>query len=283
MQSRRISIRPDLSLHVLDWPGAGRPFVLLHGLSSNARTWEQVAARLAEAGHRVLAIDQRGHGLSDKPEHGYDFALVAEDLRLLIEAEGLEAPIIAGQSWGGNVVLAFAASYPGVTHGLAFIDGGFLHLRAQPGATWGSVSQRLRPPDLTGTPRDTLHGWIRRSHPEWDDWGVEATLANMERLPDGTVRPWLSLDRHLEILRAMFDQDTPALYPLVREPVVIAVAGGGDPDWEHQRMALVHAAEKGLARSQTHLFAQTDHDIHIHRPDELAALFLHSLREGLWA
>ncbi len=64
---------PDL--HASPGPGPA-PFLLVHGLASNARTWDGVAARLAAEGHPVVAIDQRGHGLSDKPDDGYDYATV---------------------------------------------------------------------------------------------------------------------------------------------------------------------------------------------------------------
>ncbi|MGL4649908.1 MAG: alpha/beta fold hydrolase, partial [Caldilineaceae bacterium] len=63
--ARRIAIRPDLSLHLHEWPGRGPAFVLLHGLASNKLTWTRTAQALAEAGHHVIAVDQRGHGLSD--------------------------------------------------------------------------------------------------------------------------------------------------------------------------------------------------------------------------
>ena len=115
---------PPLTLHVREWrhddadsnPGvdgsAKPPFVLVHGLASNARTWDEVAPILAANGHRVIAVDQRGHGLSDKPEGAYDFAAVTADLHALLDELELEKPIIAGQSWGGNVALAFGARDP---------------------------------------------------------------------------------------------------------------------------------------------------------------------------
>ncbi len=105
-------VREQLRLNVRHWPGEGRPFVLLHGLASNSLTWAVVARHLQAAGHAVYAVDQRGHGHSDKPDDGYDFGTVTEDLELLCDRLGLASPIVAGQSWGGNVVLEFGARYP---------------------------------------------------------------------------------------------------------------------------------------------------------------------------
>jgi len=59
-QTRFINI--GINLNIREWPGPKRAFVLLHGLVSNSRTWDLVAERLAAAGHRVVAVDQRGHG-----------------------------------------------------------------------------------------------------------------------------------------------------------------------------------------------------------------------------
>ena len=56
---------PRLALRRADGPG--RPFLLVHGLSSNSRVWDGVARRLAAAGHEVVAVDQRGHGRSEEP------------------------------------------------------------------------------------------------------------------------------------------------------------------------------------------------------------------------
>jgi len=76
---------------------------LVHGLSSNARTWDQVASRLAKAGHQVAAIDQRGHGLSEKPDNGYDFPSISKDLQNIIQQLDWHQPILVGQSWGGEM------------------------------------------------------------------------------------------------------------------------------------------------------------------------------------
>ena len=75
----RIPVAEGVALDVLVRRAAtddAVPFVLVHGLSSNARLWDGVGERLRERGHSSAALDQRGHGHSDKPESGYDFATV---------------------------------------------------------------------------------------------------------------------------------------------------------------------------------------------------------------
>lgn len=281
---RWIDVRPDeggLRLHIREWPGALRSFVLLHGLASNASTWDAVATRLAAHGHHVVAVDQRGHGLSDKPDDGYEFSEMVGDLARLLKSLELDAPVIAGQSWGGNVVLAFAAAYPGVAHRLVLVDGGFIDLQMRPEASWERVASELRPPDLAGLPRSLLKERIRAAHPDWSDDGVEATLANFEILADGTVRPWLTLPRHMSILRAMWDQRPTTLYPLVTTPVTIVVAEDpGNPAWMEIKHSQVHAAAAALPKASVHWFPSTAHDIHVHRPAELATLMLnHGLEQ----
>jgi len=109
-------VADGLNLRVLRWDSAARseltPFLLVHGLASNARLWDGMGPRLAAAGHAVAAVDLRGHGLSDKPDGGYDFATISEDLRALIAALGFDRPVLAGQSWGAGVVLDFAVRHP---------------------------------------------------------------------------------------------------------------------------------------------------------------------------
>ncbi len=105
---RRVTVADQVSLSVREWPGNGQPFLLVHGLSSNARLWDEVAARLSAAGHPVTAVDLRSHGDSDAPPHGYDTATAAADLAAL----GIPGAIVAGQSWGGNVAVEFAAKHP---------------------------------------------------------------------------------------------------------------------------------------------------------------------------
>jgi pimeloyl-ACP methyl ester carboxylesterase len=265
-----------IRIHVRSWPSAQksaneRAYLLVHGLASNAQTWDEVAAVLSDAGHPVAAIDQRGHGLSGKPDSGYDFDTVTQDIHRVLKQLGWERPALVGQSWGGNVLLAFGARFPGEAQSLIFVDGGFLNLQ-QRGA-WEQVSFELRPPDLNGTPRSRIAAWLRQMHPNWSETGIEATLANFETLPDGTIRPWLTLERHMRILKAMYEQDPRLLYPMIREPVLICAADDGSKKAVRKRQQ-VQAAIEGLKQVEVVWFQQAAHDIHIDQPAALAATIL---------
>lgn len=270
-------------LHIRQWPGALRTVVLVHGLASNCMTWEATACALSAAGHAVVSVDQRGHGRSSKPEGGYGFDDVTGDLHELIQQLGLDRPIVAGQSWGGNVVLDFAARHPAAVSGIVLVDGGFIDLQAKPGATWESISLQLTPPALAGIPRAAMQARMQLVHANWSAAGVQHQLANFETLADGTIRPWLTLERHMLILRALWEQRVGKIYPQVTAPVLLLAAEEVSRERLVQKRAEVAAASALLRSCQVHWFADTDHDIHVQRPHETAALVLQALASGFFA
>ena len=270
-------------LHIRQWPGALRTVVLVHGLASNCMTWEATASALSAAGHAVVSVDQRGHGRSSKPEGGYGFDDVTGDLHALIQQLGLDRPIVAGQSWGGNVVLDFAARHPAAVSGIVLVDGGFIDLQAKPGATWESISLQLTPPALAGIPRAAMQARMQLVHANWSAAGVQHQLANFETLADGTIRPWLTLERHMLILRALWEQRVGKIYPQVTAPVLLLAAEEVSRERLVQKRAEVAAASALLRSCQVHWFADTDHDIHVQRPHETAALVLQALASGFFA
>ena len=270
-------------LHIRQWPGALRTVVLVHGLASNCMTWEATASALSAAGHAVVSVDQRGHGRSSKPEGGYGFDDVTGDLHALIQQLALDRPIVAGQSWGGNVVLDFAARHPAAVSGIVLVDGGFIDLQAKPGATWESISLQLTPPALAGIPRAAMQARMQLGHANWSAAGVQHQLANFETLADGTIRPWLTLERHMLILRALWEQRVGKIYPQVTAPVLLLAAEEVSRERLVQKRAEVAAASALLRSCQVHWFADTDHDIHVQRPHETAALILQALASGFFA
>lgn len=250
--------------------GAGVPFLLVHGLSSNRRLWEGSAVRLHELGHPVASVDLRGHGGSDKPDHGYDFATMGSDLLEVLDAAGFEAAVLAGQSTGGNIVVDLAAQAPERVAGVAGIDGGALELSRQ-FPDWERCREALKPPALAGTPAARLEGWMRSGHPSWSEWAIEASMANFEQLPDGTVRPWLSLDNHLRILRSLWEHRPSTVIPKLDVPVLLVMADTGD-DWADQKRAMGEELMGASGLVRVEWFSPGDHDLHAQHPEALADL-----------
>jgi pimeloyl-ACP methyl ester carboxylesterase len=281
MRTERIAVAPGVELAVDCWEASGQAsghaagrasFLLVHGLASNARMWDGVAGALAETGHEALTVDLRGHGRSSKPDDGYDVPTVAADVRTLIDRLGLDRPIVAGQSWGGNVVLELAAAHPTAARALALVDGGWLDLgSAFP--DWEACRTALAPPRLVGTPVTDVERYIRSAHPDWPDTGIRGALANFEVRPDGTIAPWLTYERHMTVLRGLWEHRPADRYPFVAVPALLCPADDGDLDAHGRKAEAVAAAAAAIPNARVEWF-QGDHDIHAQHPVELAGALL---------
>jgi pimeloyl-ACP methyl ester carboxylesterase len=249
--------------------------VLAHGLASNSRIWDDVAARLIER-HHVVALDQRGHGLSDRPADGFTFDRMVSDLAGVIEATGLDRPTLVGHSWGGNVVLAFAAAYPDRVRGLVLVDGGFIELSALPGRTWEQVRVDMAPPDLTHLTFSELleraRGGDAASY--WSPT-VEATYrTSFKDGPDGRIIPSLRREDHLEILHALWQQRPSELFPRITVPTLIVPARRPNATGRAAEMAPIRAqlvanAAAALPNGRLLWMEETVHDIPLQRPGAL--------------
>ena len=274
-RERRIGVN-GLTLRVREWPADGPPIVLAHGLASNSRIWDDVAARLSGRYH-VVAFDQRGHGLSDRPTDGFTFDRVVGDLAGLIEALALDRPTLVGHSWGGNVVLAFAASHPDRVRGLVLVDGGFIELSALPGRTWEQARVDMAPPDLTHlTFAELLER--ARSGDAGQYWSptVEATYrTSFQEGSDGRIRPSLRREDHLEILHALWDQRPSELFGRITVPTLIVPARRPNATGRAGEMAPIRAqlvanAAAALPKGRLLWMENTVHDVPLQRPAELA-------------
>ena len=275
-----VGIRPGLVLNVRRFgvENGGVPFLLVHGLASNARMWDGVAAALAALGHRAVAVDQRGHGRSDTPDDGYDFATVTEDLALLIAAEGLDRPVVAGQSWGGNVVVELALRYPDAVRGVVAVDGGMIEL-SEPFPVWEDAAVQLAPPELLGMRATRIEGMMRAAHPTWPESGIRGSMGNFEVLADGTIRPWLSRERHMKILRELWEHRPSQRYAELTTPLLIAPAANDNVAWTNDKRRAVEVVA-GLTKGPVRVewFDPADHDLHAQFPGRLAQL-LHDWAE----
>lgn len=152
------------------------PVVMLHGLRSYAYTWEPVAAALADS-YRVIALDQRGRGLSDwDPQRNYYAEAYVRDLEVLVDTLGLRRFVLVGHSMGGANAFVYAGKHPERLAGLVIEDMG-------PGASASSQgSERIRR-ELRDTP-DAFNSWDearafwRRQRPNISDTALDSRVAH---------------------------------------------------------------------------------------------------------
>ena len=95
-----VTVDENVQLEVLDWGGSGPALVLLAGLGNTAHAFDDFAPALT-ARYRVLAITRRGHPRSSMPPTGYGFPRLAEDVMRVIDAMGVNQPIVIGHSFAG--------------------------------------------------------------------------------------------------------------------------------------------------------------------------------------
>ena len=258
----------EVVLGARHWPGgaAGVPVLLVHGLAANARVWDDVAAQLAATGRQVLAVDLRGHGTSaavpDPP--GSDPTLVAaQDLSWTCASLGWSRVVVAAHSWGAHIALQLAADLPHLVAGLALVDGGwrpYADRFADLDAAW----RRAAPPDLTAFTLQDVREALTGAHPDWSPAAVEATLANLEQRPDGTLSPWLTTRRHYDRVASLFAHRPRELHPRVRCRTVLLAAD--DPPHPSAR-----AAASALPYAELIAFPGGEHDLHLQFPDQVAA------------
>lgn len=242
------------------------PAVLVHGLASSARLWDGVASALGEHGHGSVAVDLRGHGESDAPETGYDTATAVADVIAVLEQTTGDRPVLlAGQSWGGNVVLQVAARRPDLVAGLALVDGGWIRLASR-FPDWESAQRALTPPDIDGLSAGAFRSMLAPALDGFPDGSLDAAMSIVRVLDDGTIRRRLSVPRHLQILYSLWQDDPRAWYPQVRSRTVLMPAVQADAPLDPEIGTALAAIEQARLRA----FPGAHHDVHLQHPVEVA-------------
>jgi pimeloyl-ACP methyl ester carboxylesterase len=162
----------DLRLSYAEWPGEKGPLICLPSLTAHKGSFASLAQALAPA-YRVLALDLRGRGDSDKPAEGYGFAYHARDILSFADALGLDSFFLVGHSFGATVGVYLASIRPRRVRAIVLLDGG-----ADPK---DEVMEAMRP---------AIHH-LDRVYPS-----MEVYLAAMRAIP--YFRPWnATLERYL--------------------------------------------------------------------------------------
>ena len=280
--------RDGIRLHYLEWrpaePSAGDPsLLLLHGLSSNARVWERTARLLP--GRRIVALDQRSHGPSDRPATGNTLDDLVADAARAVAALGLGRPLVVGHSWGAAVALALTSAHSELTSGLVLVDGPVASFSRF--MTWEEAAHRMQPPLPT---YDGLEeavaaqaGWIEGA---WGDDLRDFVRAGLVEAPQGGLVSTLTAEVRRQIVQELYEFQPELLFAGVEGPIFLAMArpwAGAPAEFAERRRRSVAEVQELRPDTQVRWY-DSGHDIPLILPAQLAAdVERTAIAAGFWS
>jgi pimeloyl-ACP methyl ester carboxylesterase len=284
-------------LHFLDWGGptggSGAAAILaLHGLGQTVWIWAPVARRIGgpDGQRRFVAMDLRGHGLSDAPteDGAYDLDVQARDV--LAVAEGADVlgggspPIVlAGHGFGGIVATRAAAILGPRCAGLVLVDGGWENLEETTGLDADEFLRGLdEPPEVLRSLDAFLadrQGFDPRS---WDADQERAARATIVETHAGRVVPSTRPHATEASVRAMFSYEPDPSLAEVAAPVVALIAADDERRSRARQLADASASRIRAGREpiRTYAFPYDGHNLMRYRPREVAAAILSLAEEA---
>lgn len=276
-----VVVEPGDRIHFLDWGGSGDGVVLIHGLSNTAWSWAPVARRV-RAARRVIAMDLRGHGLSDAPTDGYDPETFAGDVVAVAEGSGLleaqrDRVVVAGHGFGAIVAAWAAVALGERCSGLVLVDGGWESIED---ATGLDVEEFLRgldePPEVMRSMGAFLADRAAFDPATWDADQQRAARATVVETHAGKVVPATRPHAVDASVRAMFGYDPIETLGRVLGPVVALAAADDEAGSRARALAGVSDARAaaGLGRIRAMSFDHDGHNLMRYRPDAVSAAIL---------
>jgi len=267
--------------------GEGPPLLLVHGWPESWYAWRLLMPALARD-FEVIAVDQRGMGLSDKPEDGYDTGTQAGDLVALMDALGHERFAVVGHDTGFAISYALAADHPDRVDrvALAEIPGSPGTVTAPPLFLPGPLNDRLW--HLGFNRIDTLNEQLVAGREDiFYRWEFEAAA---KTLPDDAINYYVRMLSNPDSLRGNFGWyralDTTIAQDEQRKTTRLAMpvlAIGGEASFGEN---VGHAVQAVADDVQSVVIPDTGHFVAEEAPDELLAAlttFLAPYRDGLAA
>lgn len=251
--------------------GRGTAVVFIHGIGASMYTWRKTLPPLAAAGYRVVAIDNRGFGFSDKPAHGYRNAEYVHLVVALLDSLHISSAVLVGHSMGGAIAAEVALTHPDRVRGLVLIDA------AGYGVRWPGILKVARWPFV---------GWIVTPFRGRAATGriVRSTYADPSKVTEADVDQYYApvLDpgyaRALRGVLREFRFDTLVGHLGGLQTPTLVLWGDADrwiPVGDGVRLA------RELPRGAFVVVPRTGHAAPEESPDEVNRLLLEFLKEGL--
>jgi len=251
--------------------GRGAPVLFLHGLGASMYAWRRNLAAVAAAGFRVIAFDNRGFGLSDKPPAPYDNAAYARLAIALMDSLRLTDAVLVGHSMGGAIAAQVAIEYPPRVRGLVLVGSAGLGAR-EPllfrVARWpvlGAAALALRGRGFTARLlRSTYFDPGKVTEADVDQYYAPVAQPEYGRALRGVLQQFrfTALEGRLDRIAA------PTL-----------VLWGEEDRWVP--MGLGRALAAGIARSAFVSVPRAGHSVQEEAPDEVNHLVIRFLKDGL--
>lgn len=209
------------------WERMAETILCVHGISANCRCWDTMAEALAPR-YRIIAMDLRGRGLSEKPPAGYSIAHHCRDIRVLLENLGVERAVIMGHSLGALIALAFGAQYPEKVESLILVDGGGKLSAEQTKKVFAGIQPTL---DRLGKvfPSSEAYLDLMKKNPLLQPWSQALEtyyLYEIEEVESG-VRSRVQPEHIEEEAENLGNLDVAEFYPQIKCPVLILRATEG--------------------------------------------------------
>ena len=223
--------------------GEGEPLLLLHGGTATCRSWASHLPAFAEH-FQVFTPDSRGHGRTDNPAGELEYRVMADDVAALIEALGLQRPLVLGYSDGGQIALELGIRYPGLTRALVLGGTQFRFSEVyleEAGALLGIAEGEEVDPEK-----------LQRRHPEW--------VAHLREAHGHVYGPgyWKSYVKQIASLWLTPLHYTPEDFTAVTDPVLLLVGDrdGVATEESVELFRLLPDAELAVAPASDHGFIE---------------------------
>lgn len=191
------AVRDGVNLRYLD-TGSGDPaLVFIHGWCCSQTVWaEQIEAFTTK--HRIIAVDLRGHGESDKPDQDYDIAGFADDMAWLMKEIGIDRPVLIGHSMGGVTALNLLRKHPDIARAAVFVDAGIIPVSEEMRVLIDQTIEAMKSPAYQAVVTNVVKSFLFReeSPPELRD-RVAADMATApQRVMHTAMKSTMSEDNY---------------------------------------------------------------------------------------
>jgi len=276
-RSERVRVS-GLWLNVSDWGGEGDVLFFAHPTGFLGALWKPVIDRLRRSGvgARIYSYDQRGHGLSSKPDSGYEWRNFVDDTEQVMAQLGIENALGIGHSAGGTTLAGAASRQPRRFRSLVMIDPvlydpALARLIAEVGGN--PMVARTRTRRMVWSSREELFGSYRKREP-YATWTEEALRVyvnegTFER-PDGEIELLCPARIEAQVYSAAPDYDAFGCLRKLDLPVLM-LRGERSTTFDEER---ARSAVEATRHARLLTIAGTTHFIPMEKPDEVSRLIL---------